>query len=317
MISSIDPSADRFLADLSRIQERSERAQRQLSSGLRISTASDDPDHVQELLVARMRLEQVTQIRMNLGRVKAEVDAAENTLQTAAQMLDRAAEIGVDGANSTRTPEARKTLALQAQAILEELVAITGTNVEGRYVFSGDSDHTAPYTLDPTQPNGVSAYAGSAATRQIVHPTGARFGVAKTAQEIFDNPDPRKNAFAALNSLRVALENGPTASPGDPLYATQLSAQSDAIAAALLTVRGARDHVNAELAFYGSVQNRVDEAIEYANKLELREKTALSNLQDADITAAALELSQAGIQQDAALSARAMLPRSSLFDFLG
>jgi len=316
MLDSIPPSAARFLADLARIHARAERAERQISSGRQINNASDDPDHVQELLVARAHLEQTTQISVNLGRAKAEVDTAEQALQQAMQILDRAAQLGVEGASSITTPETRRTLSIEAQAVLEHLVSISQTSVEGRYLFSGDSDRTAPYALDLAGANGVSDYAGSAATREMLHPAGTRFALSKTAQEIFDSSTSGENVFAAVNSLRLALANGPTVPLGDPAYQTQHEAQAAAIAAALQAVRSARDHVSGELAFYGVVQNRVAEALEFASQLELREKTAVSNLEDADVAAAALELSLASQHQEAALAARAGLPRSSLFDYL-
>lgn len=316
MLNSISPSAARFLADLERIQARADRAQRQISSGHKISSVSDDADCVQELLVARARLEQATQIKENLGRTKGEVDAGEQALAQAIEVLDRAATVGAQGANSITTPESRKILAVEVQGVLEHLVSISQTRVEGRYLFSGDSDQTAPYTLDLTRANGVSQYAGSAATREMLHPAGTHFTLGKTAQEIFDSSTPGKNVFAAVNDLRLALANGPTVPPGDPAYQNQQEAQRAAIVAALQGMYSARDHLNGELAYCGVLQNRVDEALDFANKLLLREKTAVSNLKDADIAAAALELSQATLHQQAALAARAQLPRTSLFDYL-
>jgi flagellar hook-associated protein 3 FlgL len=316
MLNSISPSAARFLADLERIQERVDRAERQISSGRKINSASDDPDVVQELLVARGRLAQATQIKQNLGRAKAEVDTGEQALEQAVKALDRAATVGAQGANSITTPETRRTLAIEVQGVLEHLVSISQTRVEGRYLFSGDSDQTAPYTLDLTRANGVSAYAGSAATREMMHPAGTQFALGKTALEIFDSSTSGENVFAAVNRLRLALTNGPTVPPTDPAYQTQQDAQTAAIVAALQELDSARNHLSGELAYYGVIQNRVDEAIDFANKLELREKTAVSNLEDADVAAAALELTQATQHQQAALAARAQLPRTSLFDYL-
>jgi len=317
MIDAIEPSAARFLADLERIQQRGARAEQQISSGLRFTKPSDDPDRVQELLVTRAHLEQVTQVRTNLDRAKAETDTAEQVLSEAMQSMDRAAEIGVQGATSLASPESRTTIATEVQSILEHLVAISRTNVEGRYLFSGDNDQVAPYTVDLGQPNGVSAYAGSDATREIMHPAGTRFALSRTAQDIFDSSEAGKNVFAAVNALRLALTNGPTVPKDDPDYGTQLAAQTAAVGDALLAVRSARDHLGAKLAYAGVVQNRVENAIQFASKLELRQRIALSNLQDADIAAAALELNQALTHQEAALHAHAMLPKSSLFDYLG
>ncbi|MBM3746378.1 MAG: hypothetical protein FJW34_11330 [Acidobacteria bacterium] len=317
MINALEPSAARFLVDLARIQARAERAQRQISSGLRVSSPSDAPDSLQDLLLARQHLEEVVQIRTNLNRAKNEADTAEQVLSAAMRSLDQAVNVGAQGASSLTSPETRGTLAATVQGVLEQLVVAAGANAEGRYLFSGDNDQAAPYALDLSAPSGVTAYAGSDATREMMHPGGTRFALSRTAQQIFDNPGASKNIFAAVNALRLALANGPTVPFEDPAYNTQLDAQTQAVNDALQQVRSAREQLSAELAYAGVVQNRVDEALQFAAKLELRERTALGNLQDADIAAAALELSQARTHVEAAMNARALLPRSSLFDYLG
>ncbi len=71
-----------------------------------------------------------------------------------------------------------------------------------------------------------------------------------------------------------------------------------------------------ELSFYGSVQNRIAGATSFASSQQVQLQTSLSQTQDADITRAALQLTQSTTQMNAALSAEAKLPRTSLFDFL-
>ncbi len=45
-------------------------------------------------------------------------------------------------------------------------------------------------------------------------------------------------------------------------------------------------------------------------------KSEISGLQDADITSSILDLTQMQTQQQAALTSRAQLPKTTLFDFL-
>ena len=104
-----------------------------------------------------------------------------------------------------------------------------------------------------------------------------------------------------MNSLRVALANN---SPAD-------------IDTALSDLRQASDHLNRSLAFYGAVQGRLEDATNFAADYDVQLKTEMSQKQDADTAAAALELSQGSTQLQAALTMRANLPRTSLFDFLG
>jgi flagellar hook-associated protein 3 FlgL len=315
MLHAMDAATQRFLADMGRIDDRIDRANREITSGRRITQASDAPGDVGAVLRLKSRVDMIEQCQTNLQQAKSETDTAEQSLETAVSVMERVRQLAAQAVTETETPEARQTIGVELRALRDQMVSIAGTMSEGRYVFSGDDDQVAPYAVDDTQPNGVTAYTGAPSTRQMLHPSGATFGIARTAQEIFDNP--AASVFGAITALIRAVENGPTVAPGDPLYNGQYDAQTDAINAALGLVGGAQDHLNAELSFYGTVQNRVSEAINSAAALDTREKTELSRLQDADIVQSITDLNQAITHREAALNARARMPNSSLFDYLG
>jgi flagellar hook-associated protein 3 FlgL len=301
MLRRVDSETERFLNDLARINERLARAQREVSSGRRLNQPSDDPDQVSQLLMLRSQLAATEQIRANLGRVTAEVNTAEQTLSAAVERLERAAVLGSQGAGSTASAEQRLLIAREVEALITQMVNLADTTVEGRYIFSGNADGQIAYTLDWTQSYPVSAYLGSAATRTVAGPGGQRIAVAKTAAEIFDNPDPAKNVFQALNNLRAGL----------------LANDEAAIQASLAQIRTASVHLNDQLAFYGMVQNQVAAATEASRREELRLKTRISEIQDADLTESILAMNQARFQQEVALNAKGKMPRTSLFDYLG
>jgi flagellar hook-associated protein 3 FlgL len=300
VISSLSPELQQFLNGLNRISDRMSDAQRQITTGLRMTQVSDSPDQISTLLSARAHLEAAKQTGANLGRVKAEVDSAEQALQTAVQLFERARTLAAQGGASGQTAATRNSLAQEIGSIMQQLAGIAGTTVEGRYIFSGDADQTAPYTIDLTQANPLSAYQGSAATRLVQHPNGTTFSVSRTAQEIFDSPNAAENVFAALNGARNALAANDDAA---------IQAAQDAFVTA-------GDYLNSQLAFYGTAQNKVDEATSFGQTLQTQLQTQIASLQDADLTQAILELNQAQTQQQAALESRARIPRITLFDFL-
>ena len=83
MIPSVNPAAQLFLADLSRVQSQIDTAQRQVSSGLKISQPSDAPDELEGLMRTRADLARNQQVANNLTEVKSEVDTSEQALQSA------------------------------------------------------------------------------------------------------------------------------------------------------------------------------------------------------------------------------------------
>jgi flagellar hook-associated protein 3 FlgL len=307
MLRGLDARTDKFLNDLAQINRRLERAQREAASGRRVHQVSDDPDQISNILQLRTELEQTEQVRANLGRVKAEVDAAEQALAAAVSTMEQIATFGTQATGPEMTADRRLIIAHQVDALLQRMVVLSGTAVEGRYVFSGDSDGQSPYVLDPAFINDgsladpVGAYQGAAATRQVLHPSGSRFAVSRDGGQIFDNPDPDLNVFAVINEMRAALRAN----------------NSEALTDVLAKTKAVETHLNTQLAFYGTVQNQVGEAMDFGGKQELRIKTRLSELEEADLTEALVTLNQAKYQQEVALTTQARLPKTSLFDFLG
>lgn len=300
MISRLDSSSETFLNALNNTQRRLNQAQLQLTSGKRVNTISDDPDQISTLLQARANLGNSIQTAKDLGRVKTEVDTAESVVATAVSLVEHARVLTAQGATGTASPATRQNIADQLGDILKQLVSISNTTVEGRGIFSGDSDQAAAYNLDLTQPVPTGTFLGTASTREIRHPNGTQFAVAKTAQELFDSPNPGENIFSSINAIRVALQSNDQA----------------AIDAAIPNLDSAGIYLNQQHSFYGLVQNKVNDGITYAEKDQIRLKANISSIEDADATSAALELNQAILQQNAALQSRGKLPRTSLFDFL-
>ena len=301
MIRRLDAATETFLTDLAEISRRVEKAQRELGTGRRVNRPSDAPDEISRLLQVRSELAQTEQIRSNLGRIKTEVDTAEQSLQAAVRVLERAAVLGAQGVNGTTTAEQRRMIAEEVETLLTQMVGLARARVEARYIFSGDADGQTPFTIDLSLDDPVSDYLGGPASRQIQHPGGTTFSVARTGEEIFDNPDPDKNVFQAINNLRLALRDNDEA----------------AIGAALEQIESAAAHLNEQLAYYGAVQNQVAEGLDFAYKHELRLKTRISAIEDADLAEAILELNQATYQREIALASKPRTQRISLFDYLG
>lgn len=300
MISSLNAANSTFLNNLSAIQARLATAENQLSSGLKIVNPSDSPDQISQLLATRASLASVQTINENLVNTTAEVNTAETALSNASDAIQQAQVLGSEGASTTATAATRQTLAGQIGDVITQLVGIANTQANGRYIFGGDSDQSAPYTVDLTQSNPISNYLGSSATRLAQNPDGSTFAVSENAQQIFDSPTTANNVFSSLVALRSALQNNDTTG----------------ISSALTTLGTAATYFQGQLAFYGRVQDKVSNATNQGQSLATTLQTQVSNIQDADLTQAILELNQGQTAQQAALQEKAATPATSLFDFL-
>jgi flagellar hook-associated protein 3 FlgL len=300
MLSALNPSSQSFIDSLNSIGQRLDRVQQQISSGLRVTSVSDAPDAVSPILQTRASLASNDQVLQNLSLVTTETNSADQALQSATSLMDQARTLAAQASSGTQTPQSLADIGQQVGTVLQQLVGIANTTVEGRFIFSGDSDQTAPYSVDLTQTNPVSAYQGTASTRQVQHPDGTTFAVAETAQQIFDAPAANQSVFYSVASLYTALQNN------DPA----------GISNALANVTGADSYLNSQLAFYGSVENKVSSATDFGNSLKLQLQTQLSQLQDTDEASAIVQMTQDQTAEQAAIQSWSQIPRTTLFDFL-
>ena len=307
MITQVDPRNAVFLIGVDRIESEIAQASNQVSSGLQISTASDAPDQIGTLLQLRANKLHNAQVQSNLTLAQTDAQAADNALSSSIQLMDTATSLATEGATATSDATTRASLSQQVQAILQQMVANSQTSVEGVYIFSGDEGDTPQYSYDPTQANPVVTQQTSASTRQIESPAGGTFQASLTAQQIFDSRDPSTgnpatdNVFNALNTLVTALNNNDTA----------------AITNSISLLQEASVHLNSSQAFYGNLEDQIQGANAYASNYNVQLLTEISNIQDADIPAAATKLSEANTQLQAAMQMEGQLPRSSLFNYLG
>jgi flagellar hook-associated protein 3 FlgL len=299
MLNGLDAQASRFLADLARIQERSQRAERQISSGLRVETASDAPEQVGEILKLRTRVEMNLQTLTNLTRVSARVDAAEAAVREAVSIVERVRVLAAQTA-STGVSNRAATVS-EVRQLQQQLISLAGVSADGQFVFGGDGVTAPPYALDTSSANGVQLVSGAATNSMlVVDEKGISFSVSRTASELFDAAGSA-NVFQAVEDLAKGLAN---------------DSESE-VQNSLAGIKSALDHLNQQLTFFGNSQNRVESAITATKKNSVVLRGDLSSLQDTDLPAAILELNAAKVHQDAALLAQSRIPRSTLFDYLG
>ncbi len=304
---SIPGSTQTYLADLTYTQSQMATAQEQISSGLQFQNVSGDPSAIAQIYEDQANIASTQQTQTNLTAATSEVSAAETALQSAVQAVESAISLAAQGANSTQSAQNNANLAEQVSGLQQTLVSLSQTQVNGSYIFSGDQDTQPAYQLDPSQPDGVQQLLpNDTSTRTILDPNGVPIATALTAQQIFDARDSSGNpttgnVFAAINSLLTGLQNN----------------DQTAITAAASSLQSAGDYLNTQLAFYGETQDRLTAASDLAQKFLTNEQSSLGQVQDANIPAAALTLTQATTEQQAALSVEAKIQQEpDLFSLL-
>ncbi len=303
-INAATIGADWFLNGLANLQSREMQTQQQLSSGYAVSSAADDPVATRQLVDLGSSLASAQTYQTTLGNVQAEASAADDAISSAIALVQSAQSLATQGASSTASAGGQQYLAIQAQAIQQQMVSLANTTVAGQYIFGGDNGQSPPYQYDSSSATGVDALTGAPSTSHVENPAGQTVYQSLTAGTIFDPSlggiSAAGNTFAALQSLVTALSSNNTAGVG----------------AALSSLDSASSWLTQQQVHYGSTEQTLTSEQNRVSVQITSIQTDISGIRDANIAQDATELTQDATSQQATMAAQAQMPQKSLFDYL-
>jgi flagellar hook-associated protein 3 FlgL len=265
---------------LSQIQE-------QLSSSKQLNRPSDDPAKVRQAMKVRDSLSELQQFTRNINAADQTVSASDAAMAGAGDLIQRANELAIQGANGTYSAADRQQIAQEVGQLAAQLVQLAGTKVGDAYVFSGFKSDVPPYA-SPTGP-----YQGDSGAVMARIAPGASVQVNVLGSTVFGP------ALSALNQLQTELSAGTAVSPGT---ISAISVAQDALLSGRATL--------------GALQNRLDNTATFITQATTAAQQLLSQTEDIDMTAAITQFSARQLTYNAALKVNAQIMQTSLFDYL-
>ena len=107
---------DRGSSQMSNVQSQLTQSQAQLAQGKQIINASDAPNQAATIQRLKSILSRQDSYQSSLNTIKARLQGEDSTLQNVSDLLVRAKEVAVQGANDTLNAGDRKALATEMQA---------------------------------------------------------------------------------------------------------------------------------------------------------------------------------------------------------
>ena len=130
-----------------RLQQAIDFTQRQISSGRRILTPSDDPIAASRALELRESIGRLDQFERNSTIATNRLSREESALGAVNNSLQRVRELVLQANNATQSVESRKLIAIEMRQALDEMVQIANQkDAGGRFLFSGNLEGTTPVT---------------------------------------------------------------------------------------------------------------------------------------------------------------------------
>lgn len=291
-------AGDRVLRDLQSAYARQVATQREVSSGRRVHTASDDPLAAREGLRARTDLGAVDSHRKGVGSATAWLTATDTALGRIGDVLHRARELTVQASNGTLTTKDRELIAAEIDQLVASAKDAAATRVDGVHTMSGLATTTAPYAA------GSDVYAGDTATGNVTREVGPGVSVVVgvKASTILGSGQTANDGLVldTLRDLAAHLRTG-----------THADLQTD-----LQAIDRNLELVLETRATVGATQNRVDSAAGRLDQIEELAVGRLDDLEGVDLAEAISTLTRQQTAYEAALRTGANIIQPSLLDFL-
>ncbi len=133
------------LSAMQRLQAALDVTQRQISTGRRLLTPSDDPVAASRALEFRESLARLDQFERNGGMAVNRLAQEESALNSVNNGLQRVRELALQANNATQSNESRQLIAVEIREQLENLIQLANQrDGSGSYMFSGNLEEAEP-----------------------------------------------------------------------------------------------------------------------------------------------------------------------------
>jgi flagellar hook-associated protein 3 FlgL len=273
--------------NLGNISEELNNASEIASTGKRINSLSDDPVGLTQSLSIQSSLANIEQMQRNINYGNSWLNASESALTNVDNILSDTKALCIQMASGTVGSSQRSAAAETVQNNLEEIVSLANTDVSGNYIFSGSKTDTIPFDPDGTyngDSNAFSIKISNSSTIEIGSDGDAVFGT----------------IFTTLADLKTALQSN------------DVSGIEDAIG----KLDANLNDISGKISDIGSKMDRMQIKNNIFQDLNLSNTERLSNIEDADMAEAIMNVSAAQLTYQAALSSSAKVMSLTLVDYL-
>lgn len=271
-----------LLAGLDQTRQQLNQADAQLASGRSINAPSDNPAGTAALVLNHAAQSQTDSFRQNISDLQSKMQIADSALSSGESAIQQAISLGVEAGNSNLSDQNRQAIAQQLSGIQQQLVGIANTTAGGTYLFGGTLVTTQPFTLNPSDPSGVT-YNGNSAVLSVEISNGQNVTTNVPGNQLFLNP--AGNVFGALNQLITAIQS------------------NSGIAAANTAFGQAASEFNTERLAYGTSLNQLQSTDSFLANDQVQLQTQEGNISAADLAKVATNFSQAELAYNSLLAA--------------
>ena len=291
---------------MSSVQSNLTQTQAQLAQGKQIINASDAPNQAATIQRMKSILSRQESYQSSLNTVKARLQGEDSTLQSVSELLIRAKEVAVQGANDTLNTGDRKALANEMQSLRDQMLSLANTrDSNGNFLFAGSRVKQPAFAETA---NGSPVYMGDQTRMNVRVGDQQNIPINRTGTD----------AFVPVARLD---KDGSTVGVGffqvmDNLIAGLNTANGSDIRRGAGELDNLQQGLSLAHAQVGTNLNMVDQQTSIIEDTTLNLKSTLSSIEDLDYASAITKMNQQMLSLEAAQASFAKVSQLNLFNYI-
>lgn len=284
--------SDTTIRNLQNNLNRLESIHNSITTGKRLSRPSDDPAAVARTLTYNGDIATGESYLRTMDSSLSWLNATDSALGEAGDLLQRARELAVQGANGALSGGDLAAIGSEVDNILQQMGVTGNASLRGQRLFAGEQIDADPFALTGVAPG--FTYTGDTGQMRREYDQGAYVTINTPGEATFGP------AITALLNLRDHLNAGDHA----------------AVSGDLTTIDGAMDTILSARAEVGAKTNRIEAAQGRQNLLQVNLEELRSKSEDTDLVEAVSKFSVQETVYKASLQIGGKAIQPSLLDYL-
>lgn len=277
--------AENIKTNLMRQTQQILQTERRLVSGKKINKPSDDPAGMSRVLGYRKTIAKIEQYDLNIIDAKTRLEYSETVLDSVSNLIKEAKNIA-----SNTSKDKGNALAGDVSDIRDQILQYANSKLGDNYIFAGDQTATPPFQAD-------GSYVGDSGEKSYFVADNIQVNINADGNDIFLSAG---DIFSVLDDLENAL----------------LADDPTAIADQVQPLFNIDEHIEEVRAENSAKYRRLDVTQTHWESFKVHMETMLTDAEDADVTAEALDLKVQQTSYEIALSTSASIIQPNLMQFL-
>ncbi|MBW2610117.1 MAG: flagellar hook-associated protein FlgL [Deltaproteobacteria bacterium] len=273
-------------------------AQKVVTTGKKINRLSDDPVGLVTVLDLRSSIKNINQLERNISMGRSWLITCETSLNQTHDILSQVKELCVQYSSANVSSNERANAVNIVDGYLKQIISLANSKTGGRYIFGGTNTDTIPFVLNSSETQ--VTYSGNETAFSIKIGENTNIAVGKNGEDIFGDNWDNNNIFKTLIDLKTHLQTD---------NVEEIRETMDKLDTHLGAVRTVVSDI-------GGKTIRLDVKKEIIQDLELAYTERKSQIEDADIAEAIINLSSKELAYKASLASSAKIMALSLVDYL-